>query len=232
MSNEEQVDMTEKVELTREENRMLLKIPPERNSETGKTTTVKEMYEATNWVQVVLPSLVKKGLVTAEVDADKGRTCYQLTELGSKMREALDQKQNPDMVNPPHYKVGGIETMDVIDSWGFGFIECLANTIRYVARADHKGDKLLDLRKAEWYLNHAIEWMTLNDMIELPIAPFRVFGGGPFDAVKVTQQWELSADLRYAIQHIAHFGSDPQRDVLENAMYNLQRGIEEVQAEQ
>ena len=61
-----------------------------------------------------------------------------------------------DPVNhPAHYTVGGVETIDFIEAKGLGYH--LGNVIKYVTRADHKGQKLEDLKKAQWYLNRAIE---------------------------------------------------------------------------
>ena len=61
-----------------------------------------------------------------------------------------------DTVNhPPHYKVGGIETIDFIEAKGLDYN--LGNVVKYVTRADHKGNKLQDLQKAKWYLDRAIE---------------------------------------------------------------------------
>ena len=62
----------------------------------------------------------------------------------------------PDTVNhPAHYKVGGIETIDFIEAKNLGYN--LGNVVKYITRADHKGNKLEDLRKAQWYLTRAIE---------------------------------------------------------------------------
>lgn len=61
-----------------------------------------------------------------------------------------------DLVNsPPHYKVGGIETIDFIEAKQLGYH--LGNVVKYVSRADHKGNKKQDLEKAKWYLERAIE---------------------------------------------------------------------------
>jgi hypothetical protein len=61
-----------------------------------------------------------------------------------------------DMVNhPPHYKAGGIETIDFIEAKALGYH--LGNVVKYITRADHKGNKLEDLKKAQWYLSRAIE---------------------------------------------------------------------------
>ena len=60
-----------------------------------------------------------------------------------------------DMVNhPPHYKAGGIETIDFIEAKNLGYN--LGNVVKYVSRADLKGNKLEDLQKAKWYLERAI----------------------------------------------------------------------------
>lgn len=61
-----------------------------------------------------------------------------------------------DLVNhPEHYKVGGIETIDFIEAKQLDYH--LGNVIKYVTRSDHKGEKLKDLLKAQWYLNRAID---------------------------------------------------------------------------
>jgi len=60
-----------------------------------------------------------------------------------------------DMVNhPPHYKRGGIESIDVIEAFELGFN--LGNVVKYVLRSDSKGRTLEDLQKARWYLNREI----------------------------------------------------------------------------
>jgi hypothetical protein len=61
----------------------------------------------------------------------------------------------PDLVNqPPHYTAGGIETIDFIEAKKLNYN--LGNVIKYLTRADHKGNKLEDLRKAQWYLTREI----------------------------------------------------------------------------
>lgn len=65
-----------------------------------------------------------------------------------------------DMVNhPPHYKVGGIETIDYIqakltDEEFSGY--CKGNALKYISRANHKKDATEDLRKAVWYLERLV----------------------------------------------------------------------------
>ncbi len=81
----------------------------------------------------------------------------------ARMQSAVDRpapdivaQHHTDMVNhPPHYKAGGIETIDFIEAKELGYH--LGNVVKYVSRADHKGNKLEDLKKAQWYLARAIE---------------------------------------------------------------------------
>lgn len=64
-----------------------------------------------------------------------------------------------DKVNSPsHYKVGGIETIDFIEAKGLDYH--LGNVIKYISRADHKDDKLENLKKAQWYLNRAVSKLS------------------------------------------------------------------------
>lgn len=59
--------------------------------------------------------------------------------------------------HPSHY--GGednpYEAIKVIEAWGLGFHA--GNTVKYIARAGKKGDKLQDLKKARWYLDREIK---------------------------------------------------------------------------
>jgi hypothetical protein len=72
------------------------------------------------------------------------------------IRKDIVAQHHTDMVNhPPHYKAGGIETIDFIEAKTLGYH--LGNVVKYVSRADHKGNKLEDLKKAQWYLARAIE---------------------------------------------------------------------------
>ena len=61
-----------------------------------------------------------------------------------------------DQVNhPDHYTVGGIETIDFIEAKGLDYN--LGNVVKYITRAEHKGDKVKDLQKAQWYLRRALD---------------------------------------------------------------------------
>lgn len=64
-----------------------------------------------------------------------------------------------DMVNhPPHYRANpsGVECIDVVEHLNFN----MGNAIKYIWRADDKGDPIENLRKAEWYVKREIERRT------------------------------------------------------------------------
>jgi hypothetical protein len=72
---------------------------------------------------------------------------------------ALECRDHPpaDLVNhPPHYKSGGIETIDFIEAKDLNYR--LGNVIKYVSRAGKKAsDPVQDLEKAAWYLQREID---------------------------------------------------------------------------
>ena len=57
--------------------------------------------------------------------------------------------------HPEHYQANGIEAIDVIEGFNLNFN--LGNAIKYILRADKKGNKKQDLAKAQWYLNRELE---------------------------------------------------------------------------
>ncbi len=59
-----------------------------------------------------------------------------------------------DVNHPAHYTRGKFEVIDVIEDWNLGFH--LGNVVKYIARADHKGNKIKDLQKAAFYLKREI----------------------------------------------------------------------------
>ena len=76
----------------------------------------------------------------------------EVTFIPAFLRENLPQ----DQVNhPPHYTAGGIETIDFIEAKGLDYN--LGNVVKYITRAEHKGDKIKDLQKAQWYLSRALD---------------------------------------------------------------------------
>lgn len=58
--------------------------------------------------------------------------------------------------HPQHYQTDkGIEAIDVLEAF-FDKDPMLWTACKYLLRAGKKGDKVEDLRKAQWYLNREI----------------------------------------------------------------------------
>ena len=64
-----------------------------------------------------------------------------------------------DAIDPPHYRTGGIETIDYMkakasDEEFRGHLRLTA--IKYLSRGPYKDDALEDYKKARWYINRLI----------------------------------------------------------------------------
>jgi hypothetical protein len=99
-------------------------------------------------------AIAKKSGITAEEYA-KG-----LLTLKKKKPVQLEMfEPKPDPVNhPAHYKVGGIETIDFIEAKKLNYN--LGNVVKYLTRAEHKGNRKQDLEKAKWYLERELSTAT------------------------------------------------------------------------
>lgn len=75
----------------------------------------------------------------------------------------LEKDENYEYVDhPKHYNQGGIELVNIIDSYQLGFYE--GNIVKYMIRSGKKpgNSKLQDLKKAQWYLNYLIKSLEEN----------------------------------------------------------------------
>ena len=96
---------------------------------------------------------------TSEIPLFEG-TSNRLAELSIRPKIRMQgsdgaQRELFDAVDhPEHYKVGGIETIDFIEAKKLNYN--IGNVVKYLTRADYKGNKLEDLRKAQWYLTREI----------------------------------------------------------------------------
>ena len=87
-------------------------------------------------------------------DTLNGWKTLSITSSNTPMQvEMFDNTPDP-VEHPAHYKVGGIETIDFIEAKKLNYN--IGNVVKYLTRADHKGNKLEDLRKAQWYLTREI----------------------------------------------------------------------------
>ena len=91
----------------------------------------------------------RKAEIERKVEADR---IFELTK--GRDRVELIEPQADNVNHPAHYKVGGIETIDFIEAKGLSYH--LGNVVKYIARADNKGNRKEDLLKAQWYLNREI----------------------------------------------------------------------------
>jgi len=90
-----------------------------------------------------------------------------------------------DPVNKPaHYTAhpSGVECIQIAEHMGF----CLGNAVKYIWRADLKGDAIEDLRKARWYIDREIERR------EAAAAPDTSVNGGPVGLGDMFIQLSLS----------------------------------------
>ena len=60
--------------------------------------------------------------------------------------------KNDPVNHPKHYLQGAVEVIEITQDLNF----CLGNVVKYVLRADHKGNPIEDLQKAAWYLDREI----------------------------------------------------------------------------
>jgi transposase-like protein len=134
-----------------------------KKAEKKESRLLKAMQETTAEIQkITRPTLTPDEFIALmkPVDSQKDRDPKNLTEAGEFLMSLIDkeaeQLKTPDLVNhPPHYKVGGIETIDFIEAKDLNFR--LGNVVKYVARAGKKNSNPLeDLKKARWYLDREI----------------------------------------------------------------------------
>ena len=125
----------------------------------AKATKKTKPAHKPNWKQMGFFSSDPQVVKDAITDTHKERMlelAYAATAGRAKLRIEGDRG---DAVNhPAHYKVGGIETIDFIEAKKLNYR--LGNVVKYLTRADHKGNKIEDLRKAQWYLEREIESLS------------------------------------------------------------------------
>jgi len=111
---------------------------------------VDKYWQAVGEVQKAGLSAARVAELTALAGKPKARM-----QSSEPMQIDMFEPEFDDLVNhPAHYKVGGIETIDFIEAKKLGYN--LGNVVKYLTRADHKGNRLEDLRKAQWYLTREI----------------------------------------------------------------------------
>jgi hypothetical protein len=84
----------------------------------------------------------------------KGSTLREDDPYGA--HKIMKQIQERELVNHPHHYQGNkMEVIDIIEDYELGFH--LGNAIKYILRADKKGNTKQDLKKALWYIQREID---------------------------------------------------------------------------
>ncbi len=96
-----------------------------------------------NWVNTAIPTILHR--------------IKQGEEGGEHAPE--DTPRSKDTINPDHYKIGGINVIDIAQAKsspeafrGFLFL----SAVKYIFRAAHKGNELEDWKKAQWFVERMI----------------------------------------------------------------------------
>lgn len=81
-------------------------------------------------------------------------------------------RRSSDVVHhPAHYNQGSIECIEFIEDQGHGKSFCVANAMKYITRAEHKGTELEDLRKGIWYAMRRVEQVKAEKEGRKPCRP-------------------------------------------------------------
>ena len=91
-------------------------------------------------------------------DSAKDALAAQLSTQAQQQQaqqQIVEEPTSDPVSHPAHYKMGGIETIDFIEAKEFNYN--MGNAVKYISRAEHKGNKQQDLEKAIWYLNRELK---------------------------------------------------------------------------
>ena len=122
----------------------------------AKLTLPKPDWKRLGFFSSDTPVVEDKVTVTDTYKDRMMELAYAATTGRAKIR--MEGNRGDPVNNPAHYTVGGIETIDFIEAKKLNYR--LGNVVKYLTRADHKGNKIEDLRKAQWYLEREIESLS------------------------------------------------------------------------
>ena len=106
--------------------------------------------------------------------------------------------------HPPHYRAhpSGVECIQITEHMNF----CLGNAVKYIWRADEKGNAVEDLKKAVFYINREIERRTLQEQMPEPAIVIRP------QPLTEEQAEKIKAELKFALKkrtQTVHIQNDP-----------------------
>ena len=118
------------------------------------TKTVREVADAMG-VKYQIVYMTKRGMEDREKKL--AEQTITVSAVDTPMRIEMVEPAADPVNHPAHYKTGGIETIDFIEAKKLNYN--LGNVVKYITRADHKGNRKQDLEKAAWYLAREISKM-------------------------------------------------------------------------
>ena len=135
--------------------RYIRKNPKAQAKEVAKAigVSVNAVYQATYNAKKKAKSLPMTALAPS-TNVPNGQMSLALFSEPPKRGRMYSTPKTDNVNHPAHYKAGGIETIDFIEAKNLNYN--LGNVVKYITRADHKGNRKEDLLKAQWYLNRAI----------------------------------------------------------------------------
>lgn len=99
--------------------------------------------------------ILMQGIVTPQDEVDKYHAKLKNPAPYVPMQVEMHEPKSDPVNHPAHYKVGGIETIDFIEAKRLNYN--MGNAVKYITRADHKGNRKQDLEKAIWYLKRELD---------------------------------------------------------------------------
>jgi len=131
---------------------------------TATTAEVAKKFKTTYQIAYMCKRSMDKMVSDAVYELTKGRKVQRGSEWKSEWKNigivstntpiTMEEPKADPVNHPTHYKVGGMETIDFIEAKDLSYH--LGNAVKYISRADHKGNRKQDLEKAKWYLERAI----------------------------------------------------------------------------
>lgn len=101
---------------------------------------------------------IRDFILSTKVDEQGRDILTYIREVGGfeKLFQVIPMRytEDSDVEHPSHYTQSDIEPIDAIEAWNLPFH--LGNVIKYIARHEHKGNSIKDLKKARWYLDRYI----------------------------------------------------------------------------
>ena len=115
---------------------------------------MKKQNKANGYAPLEMIEGVEVGGLTLTKNKEDTYRWVRNDSLEEAKEQGFTTEAKEEVNHPPHYTVGGVETIDFIEAKQLNFN--LGNVVKYLSRAGEKVDALQDLQKARWYLNREI----------------------------------------------------------------------------